>query len=102
MVDTLGGLIDKLFTIDTKMWINQDFLYEIRRMTFEEYKNKYFGSEDGARSLWDCLKKACDLNMQRNQLIDEIDEKIVEIVKSAQSGEDLDCGKFIQRKHKTY
>lgn len=102
MSDTLGGLIDKLFTIDTKMWVNQDLIYEIRRMTFEEYKAKYFTNEDGAQELWDCLKKACDLNVQRNQLIDEIDQKVVEIVKAAQSGEELDDGKFIQRKHKTY
>lgn len=102
MSDTLGGLIDKLFTIDTKMWVNQDLIYEIRRMSFEEYKEKYFTNEEGAKELWDCLKKACDLNVQRNQLIDEIDEKIIEIVKVSQSGEELDNGKFIQRKHKTY
>ena len=27
------------------------------------------------------MKKVCDLNLQRNQLIDEIDEKIIEIAK---------------------
>jgi hypothetical protein len=102
MADTLGGLVDKLITSDMKMWNNQEILYEIRRMTFDEYKEKYFSSEEGAVLLWDCLKKACDLNIQRNQLIDEIDEKIVEIVKSATSGEELDAGKYIQRKHKTY
>lgn len=102
MADTLGGLIDKLITIDMKMWNNQEFIYEIRRMTFEEYKAKYFASEDGAQILWNSLKKACDLNVQRNQLIDEVDKKIIEIVEAAQSGEDLDAGKFIQRKHKTY
>jgi hypothetical protein len=101
MADTLGGLIDKLITIDLKMWNNQELLYEIRRMTFEEYKAKYF-SEEGAQILWDSLKKACDLNVQRNQLIDEVDEKIIEIVEAAQSGEELDNGKFLQRKHKTY
>jgi hypothetical protein len=102
MADTLGGLIDKLFTIDMKMWNNQEFIYEIRRMTFEEYKEKYFTSETGAEDLWKSLQKACDLNVQRNQLIDEIDEKIVEMVQSAKDGEELDAGKFIQRKHKTY
>lgn len=101
MADTLGGLIDKLITIDMKMWNNQELIYEIRRMTFEEYKIKYF-SDEGAVKLWESLQKACDLNVQRNQLIDEIDCKIVEIVKSAQAGEELDAGKFIQRKHKTY
>lgn len=102
MADTLGGLIDKLITADMKMWNNQELLYEIRRMTFEEYKSKYFSTEEGALELWKCLKKACDLNVQRNQLIDEIDTKVIEMVETSQSGEELDDGKFIQRKHKTY
>lgn len=102
MADTLGALIDKLITIDMKMWTNQELLYEIRRMTFEEYKAKYFSSEEGAENLWKCLQKACDLNIQRNQLIDEVDQKVVEIVQAKDSGEELDAGKFIQRKHKTY
>ena|SRR3990172_8084347 len=100
-MDTLGGLIDKLFTIDTKMWVNQELFYKIRRMTFEEFEKQY-GSKDGLKELWACFQKACDLNVQRNQLIDEIDEKVVEIVKAGADGEDLDAGKFIQRKHKTY
>jgi len=102
MADTLGGLIDKLVTIDMKMWDNQEMLYEIRRMTFDEYKTRYFADEEGAHKLWECLKKVCDLNVQRNQLIDEVDEKVIEIVTAATSGEELDAGKFIQRKHKTY
>lgn len=102
MADTLGGVIDKLFTIDTKMWNNQEEIYKIRKMTFEEYKKEYFDNEEGATKLWECLKKACDLNVQRNQLIDEIDEKIVEIINSAVAGNNLDDGKYIQRKHKTY
>src|SRR5271154_6633062 len=99
MSDTLGGIIDKLFTIDTKMWVNQDLIYEIRRMSFEQYKAKYFSSEEGAKELWDCLKKACDLNVQRNQLIDEIDQKIVEMIDAKTDGQNLDESKFIQRKH---
>ena len=102
MAVTLGGVIDKLITIDMKMWNNQELLYEIRRMTFDEYKEKYFSSDEGAQKLWECLKKACDLNVQRNQLMDEVDEKIVSLVKEALSGADLDDGKNIQRKHKTY
>jgi len=101
-MDTLGGIIDKLFTVDMKMWNNQEILYKIRRMTFDEYKEEYFSSEKGAQELWESLQKVCDLNVQRNQLIDEVDEKIIEIIKSAMSGEELDDGKFIQRKHKTY
>lgn len=102
MADTLGSLIDKLITIDMKMWDNQELLYEIRRMTFEEYKAKYFSSENGAEELWKSLQKSCDLNVQRNQLIDEIDQKVIEIVRASEAGEELDAGKFIQRKHKTY
>lgn len=102
MADTLGSLIDKLTTVDLKMWNNQELLYEIRRMSFDEYKEKYFQDEEGAQKLWETLKRACDLNVQRNQLIDEVDEKVIEIIKEATSGNDLDSGKFIQRKHKTY
>lgn len=101
-MDTLGALIDKLITIDMKMWNNQELLYEIRRMSFEEYKQKYFADQEGAQSLWECLKKACDLNVQRNQLIDEVDEKIVQMIDKKAQGENLDSGNFIQRKHKTY
>jgi hypothetical protein len=102
MADSLGSLIDKLSTASLKMWNNQEILYEIRRMSFEDFKNKYWLTEDGAKELWNVLKKACDLNVQRNALIDEIDEKIIEIVTDAVSGKDLDNGKHIQRKHKTY
>ena len=102
MADTLGNVIDKLVTVDMKMWDNQELLYEIRRMNFEEYKEKYFDSEDGANKLWEVLKKACDLNVQRNQLINEVDQKIIEIMEAKLSGENLDNGKFLQRAHKTY
>ena len=102
MSDSLGGIIDKLCTIDLKMWNNQELLYEIRHMTFDEYKSKYFANEAGAEKLWETLKKACDLNVQRNQLIDEIDQKIIEMIDAGVAGQNLDDGKFLQRKHKTY
>lgn len=102
MADTLGSLVDKLITIDMKMWNNQEMLYEIRRMTYEEFKQRYYTSDNGCELLWECLKKACDLNVQRNVLIDEVDSKIIEMMVSIKNGEDLDSGKFLQRKHKTY
>jgi len=101
MSDTLGGLIDKLYTIDMKMWNNQEILYTIRRMTINDFKKEYY-NEEGINKLWECLKKCCDLNIQRNQLIDEIDEKTIEMIKTGLSGKDLDNGTFLQRKHKTY
>lgn len=101
-MDSLGNVVDKLVTVDMKMWDNQELLYEIRRMTFEEYKEKYFNNENGAMLLWDSLKKACDLNVQRNQLINEFDEKLIEMFEAFKRGEDLDNGRFLQRSHKTY
>ena len=102
MADTLGGLVDKLITIDMKMWTNQEFLHEVRRMTFQEFCQRFATTVEQKKSLYDSVKKCCDLNYQRNQLIDEIDEKILEIVRAGLNGENLDAGKFIQRKHKTY
>jgi hypothetical protein len=102
MADTLGNVIDKLVTVDMKMWNNQELLYEIRKMTFDEYRLKYFENEEGAQKLWEILKKACDLNVQRNQLINEVDQKIIEMFESLKNGESLDNGKFLQRSHKTY
>jgi hypothetical protein len=104
MADTLGSLIDKLITSDLKMWNNQEILYEIRKMSFEEYKEKYFIDEEGAQKLWGFLKKSCDLNVQRNQIIDEIDEKIIEMILYAKDNHyNLDFKeKYLQRKHKTY
>lgn len=102
MADTLGGLIDKLMTVDLKMWNNQELLYKIRRMNLEEFKQEYFSNDEAVEDLFKKLAKSCDLNVQRNQIIDEIDEKVIEIIKAGLSGEELDIGKFIQRKHKTY
>ena len=102
MADTLGGLIDKLLTVDLKMWNHQELLYNIRRMSLEEFKKEYFTSDEDIEKLYLQLQKSADLNVQRNQYIDEVDEKLIEIIKAAVAGEDLDNGKFIQRKHKTY
>jgi hypothetical protein len=102
MADTFGGIIDKLITADLKMWNNQELLYEIRKMTFDEYKNKYFSNEKGAEKLWKTLKKATDLNIQRNELIDELDERLIQLLIDTRNGKNLDNGKNIQRKHKTY
>jgi len=101
MADTFGGLIDKLITVDMKMWNNQEFLYEVRRIPFKEFQEKYTESEDKQKALFDSIKKCCDLNYQRNQLIDEIDELLASLLADTATGE-LDYEKIIQRKHKTY
>jgi hypothetical protein len=102
MSDTIGSLIDKLTTVDLKMWHNQELLYAIRRMTFEQFKEAYLSDEEKARNLFNYMSKAADLNVQRQNLITEIDLGLVNFVKSAIAREDLDDGKHVQRQHKTY
>jgi len=94
-MDTLGGLVDKLITVDMKMWYAQEDFYKIRNMTFEEFKEEYF-SENGMKLLWERFQKGIDLNLQRNAIIDEIDEMILNITGAE------DDGRVVQRKHKTY
>ena len=101
MADTLGGLIDKLFTVDMKLWNNQEFIYKVRRITYDQFREEYLSSEEKVQTLWLALQKICDLNIQRNQLIDEIDQKIIEMMGAMKNNKDLDNGKFIHRKHKT-
>ena len=101
-MDTLGNLIDKLNTVSLKMWWAQENIYEVRRISFQEFREKYIVDEDGAKKLYETIQKACDLNIMRNQLINEIDAKIIEMVDAKLNSEDLDNGKFIQRAHKTY
>lgn len=96
-MDTLGSLVDKLCTVDMKMWNNQEILYEIRRMTFEEFKEKYFDSIEHQKQLYETIKKCCDLNYQRNCLIDEIDKLFVSALNN-----EIPTDQLIQLKHKTY
>lgn len=102
MADTVGTLVDKLFTVDTKMWNGQEELYKIRRMTYEEFEKEFIRDENKSRRLFEILQRACDLNVQRNQLVNEIDLKLIELVQSAVAGNDLDNGSNVQRHHKTY
>lgn len=101
-MDTLGSVVDKLITIDMKMWHNQELLFKIRRMSFDDFKHEYFSDEESMFELWTTLGKVVDLNLQRNQLIDEFDVGLVKMIQKAKEGESLDEGNYIQRKHKTY
>lgn len=101
MSDTLGSLIDKLATINQKMFMVQEQLYAIRRMNFEEFKIEYCNDDIGMKKLFDAFKKSCDLNVQRQQIILEVDKKIVEMIETSKK-ENLDNGSFIQDQHKTY
>jgi hypothetical protein len=99
-MDTIGSLIDKLFTADMKMFVTQEKLYDIRRATFEQFKEKY-SSEEGMKDLYKYFTDVSDLNLQRNNFIDEIDGIVIEMIKKALSGGDLEELGYIQRKHKT-
>jgi hypothetical protein len=102
MSDTLGMLCDKLNVVSLKMWWAQENLYKIRKQSFEEFDAEFIKSDDGPKLLWEYFKQACDLNIMRNQIIDEIDIYITEMIDAKIKGEDLDNGKFVQRKYKTY
>lgn len=103
MAETLGSIVDKLATLNQKLFISQEDLYEIRRMkSFEDFKTKYMSSDDAARGLWERLKATCDLNVQRSALVTEVDAKVIEMIEAALAGRKLDNGEFLQRPHKTY
>jgi len=100
-MDTIGSLVDKLATINQKMFVAQDGLYVIRKMNFEEFKVA-FGTDDGLEKLYGYFKKAMDLNLQRQAMILEVDQKISDMIMSVIKGENLNNGSFIQDQHKTY
>jgi ssDNA-specific exonuclease RecJ len=101
MADTIGSLIDKLATVNQKMFLAQEELYVVRRMTFEEFKTSY-GTDEGLQKLYSAFKKSTDLNVQRQAMILEVDKKIAEIISAVIKGDDLNNGTFIQDQHKTY
>lgn len=101
MADTIGSLIDKLATVNQKMFMAQEELYVVRKMNLEEFKAA-FGTDEGLQKLHSYFKKSMDLNVQRQAMILEVDKKIAEIVAAAVKGEDLNNGSFIQDQHKTY
>lgn len=94
-MDTIGSMIDKLATINQKMFLNQELLYEVRRMTCEQFVERY-STPEGLEALWETLKRCCDLNVQRAALIQEIDERLAAMTGAS------DNGKNVQRGHKTY
>ncbi len=84
-MDTFSSLVDKLITINLKIYYNQNLL------------EKYIKS---AEDSWKTLQNIADLYIQREQLILEITEIFNNIIGDNKLG--LDINKFIQRKHKTY
>jgi len=94
-MDTLGNLIDKLSIITVRMWHAQDELYRFRRMSELEWSAEFYKDPSEVRHI---LVRACDLNLQRNQLMDEVDQ----LFKQAFEMNEEDRQKLIARKHKQY
>lgn len=94
-MDTFGSLVDKLAIVTTRMWHAQDDLYRFRRMSDEEWEAEFGDDPMKVRNI---LTRACELNLQRNQLIDEIDKLNVEQL----SMDEEDKKKLYQPKHKLY
>lgn len=102
MADTIGSISDKLSVVNLKMFWNQEDLYIIRRMSKDEFIEKY-GNADGQAKLYDILKRCCDLNVLRNQLIDELDERIFNLASATgMSKEKIDSLRLRAPSHKTY
>lgn len=70
-MDTLGSLIDKLTIVNLKMWHNQEALYAVRRMTPDEFVQRY---ANDLPDLHATVARCCDLNVQRSRLMDAIDK----------------------------
>lgn len=93
-METLGSLTDKLMTVSQKMWHNQERLYEIRRMTLEEFHERWDGELD---ELHEVIKRCCDLNVQRSSLMDEIDTLLHDVASGEKKPEAL-----VREAHKSY
>lgn len=94
-MDTFGNLMDKLAIVTVRMWHAQDDLYRYRRMSKDEWRNEFKDDPDRVRHT---LVRACELNLQRNQLMDEIDQ----IFQDALTMNEEERAKLVQKKHKSY
>ena len=100
MADTVGSLVDKLAIVNLKMWNNQEILYEIRRMTPEEFEEKY---EDDIKKVYQTIKICCDMNVLRNQLIDEVNDRFGSMVLAlGGTQKDIDSLRLRAPSHKSY
>lgn len=102
MADSIGSLCDKIATVNEKLFRAQSDLYQVRKMSFEEFKETFGTSDEKLNVLYEYFKKATDLNLQRQANILELDVKLVKLIKDIVNGEDIDNGSVIQNQHKTY
>lgn len=99
-METIGAIIDRLITANNKMFMEQEKLYHIKRLSFDEFMDEYY-NETKMKELHDYFVKAAVLNLQRNAAIDEIDQRLVQMIKDCVAGKELDDGNNIQLKMKS-
>lgn len=100
-METIGAILDRLITANNKMFMEQEKLYAIKRMSFDDFKKVYLNNEEKLKELHDYFILASTLNLQRNAAIDEIDTRIVQMITDCVEGKNLDNGQYIQPKCKT-
>ena len=76
VAETLGSLVDQLFTTDHKLWESQDELYAYDRMTPEEFASV------PASQVHRTIKRVAQLNLLRNELMTSIDSCLAEAVRT--------------------
>lgn len=69
-METLGSLVDKLFTVDHKLWNQEDVAQAP-------------GADD--HTVANAKRKISALNLQRNALIQEIDEMLARAVEAGKA-----------------
>lgn len=99
MADTLGSLVDKLATVNNKLFVLQDEMYRIRKMTLEEFRGE-FANDAGLERLFKSIHGLCNLNYQRSQLVTEFDSKLSSIIYNA-TGHNI-TDECVIDQHKTY
>jgi nitrogen regulatory protein PII-like uncharacterized protein len=100
MADTVGSLIDKLAIVNIKMFWNQEILYEIRRMTPDQFVAKYGNDLERVHKI---IKVACDMNVLRSQLIDEINMRMADMVQVLGGTQnDIETLRLVAPSHKSY
>lgn len=85
-MDTFGNLIDKLITVNLKMWHNQEELYGIRKMTLEQFEIHY---GNNLEKLHEIIGRCCTLNVQRANLMDEIDVFLADAIEKKKGRKEL-------------
>jgi hypothetical protein len=76
MSESFGTLVDKLVTLDFKVWHLQDWVYRCVRMSKEEFEAQ------GYEAIHEQVRKLAALNNERNRAMAEIDTALDQAIKA--------------------